>query len=325
MKLNKVEKVIIVVIVIGLILGLGIWFFVVPSYQSIGSAQKTYDNNVKERDALYERLARLDTIDADIDAQMDTAKEYEKFFYPDMTNYEVIEATLAYLRSKDLETHGITASGMGTRAFSLSYFAPSELSYPLKEYSRAARAYLDSSDEEEVLVSGQFKEGGKVYTINVNSVADVSITDSEGNVVEPKNYSDNMLKWYKAALCRYVAGSGFGETVGAITASFTINCTNDQYMDFIDYIYSLERATTVPSVIIPMTIEPDPEALYVDESGNIVRGSEAGAGTEAEIDAQQLIERSISLIYLTVEPMEKLHSIDIEGTEIIVDQEPAVY
>lgn len=328
MKLNKVEKVIVVIIVLGLILGLGIFMLVKPSFENIGKQQKVLDSYRTELNDLNTKLARLDTIDADIDEQKTEARKYETKFYPDLTTYEASEMAMAYLQAANLEAHSISITSMSTKSLSLSYFTPPSVGYELKSYGASAKK--TEQGDEEILEAGQFKDGNKVYSVTVNSIAEVVITDENGEVVPVSRYTDNMKKVYKAALCKYVASQDASETTGLITASYEVKGTYKDYIDFIDHIYALERATTVPNVVIPMTYTPEKDkeddTTYIDEAGFGHSNEEvAESGAELPIEDDTEVTQTITLMFLTVEPMKALNTLDIDGTTVVVDQRPAVY
>lgn len=331
MKLNKIEKIIVVILVIGVILGVGTFMFVKPSFDKIGVEQATLAAYQKELNELNEKLARLDTIDADIQVQLDSAKKYEGNFYPEMTTYEVSEMAMAMVKAANLETHSISVTGASTTSTSLSYFLPSDITYELKNYAAVAKADSSTGDTEEVLEEGEFLDGGKKYSVTVDSIVNVIIRDENGEEVPVNKYTDTMKKVYKAAVCRYAVGRS--QTTAVMSASFQIEGTYKDYMDFIDHIYSLKKATTVPAVVIPMTYVPEKEeddedgnqSYYVDEAGNLVSGSEVTESQETAIEDDSPVSYSITLYFLAIDPMEKVTRVDAEGTEIVIDQRPAVY
>ena len=331
MKLNKVEKVIVVIIILGLILGLGIFMLVKPSFENIGKQQKVLDSYRNELNELNAKLARLDTIDADIQEQKDSAKKYETKFYPDLTPYEASEMAMAYLKAANLEAHTINVSELSTQALTLSYFLPREVDYAIKSYGREVKEDEERNQNVEVLEEGQFKDGNKTYTVIVDSISNVIIKDEEGNEVKKNVYTDTMKKVYKAAICRYAATNAFQETTGVVTATYEVKGRYEDYINFIDHVYSLERATTFPSVLIPMTYSPetdeDDDSIYVDEAGYAHTRDEIANKSDVEIPVEPDTEitQNITLIFLTVEPMKALSTLDIDGTTVVVDQRPAVY
>ena len=160
MNLGKVEKIIIAVLVIGAIIGFGIFLFVVPSYNKIEQANKKYDNLVAEQQEVYGKLERENTIDNEIKEAKDAAKKLEGSFYPDLTTYEATEIALAYLKKCNLETNEISVTSLATSNLLLESYEDVEVEYDLKSYAAGARGI-----DENALTEGQFEDGGKVYTV----------------------------------------------------------------------------------------------------------------------------------------------------------------
>ena len=61
MKLNKIEKIIVAVILLGLILVGGAFIFVLPSFQNIAKNSAVLVKNMQEKLELDEKLERLKT------------------------------------------------------------------------------------------------------------------------------------------------------------------------------------------------------------------------------------------------------------------------
>lgn len=324
MRLSKVEKIVVAVILLGLILVGGTFLLVVPSFEEIGKAQKMLDANLEEKAALDQRLARLDTIDGDITASKNEAVKLEGGFFPDLTTYEASEIAMAYMTSHNLDAHTISIDEIETRDLTLQYFVPAEAEYDLKTYSQSAKATGDT----EVLAEGEFKDGGKTYTITVSSATEATISDEDGNEIAPAKYTDTMKKVYKAAICRFISDGDTSQTVAAITANYEVKGKFSDYMQFIDDMYTNERAVTFDSLTIPMTatIEEDEDSTtaYINEAGELQIGSEANS-KEVIVEDDTEVTVSVSIVFLCVEPMEGLKTVDANGTTVVVDQRSAVY
>lgn len=324
MKLNKIEKIIVAVILLGLILVGGAFIFVLPSFQNIEKNSAVLVKNMQEKLELDEKLERLNTIDDDITAQKNDAKKAEGGFYPDLTTYEASELAMAYLKKANLEAHEISIAPLSTRQLGLEYFIPAEVNYDLKTFGAAAK---DQNDEE-ALLEGEFLDGNKKYSISVTSTTDVVITDDTGAEVAPAKYSDTMKKVYKAAVCKAVATASTSQTVAFISATYEVKGKYGDYKNFIDHIYDLDRATMFDGVIFPATttIEEDKDstALYVGEDGTVSQGSEAN-GKQTMVDDNTEITEELTIIFMCVEPMDKMSTVDADGTSIVVDQRPTVY
>ena len=319
MNLTKVEKIIIAILVIGAILAAGIFFFIVPSYQKIDKANKRLDALKTEQSQLNEKLARENTIDDEIKTAKNDAVKLEGCFYPDLTTYEATEITQAYLKDCNLETNSLSVTSLSTNVLELDYFTDVVVMYDLKSYSQSARGI-----DENALLEGQFKDGSKVYTVSCSSIHDIEIMDDEGNVIDPAKYTDYMKKVYQKTLCKVAVESATTQTVGAVSVAFEASCTYKDYLNFLDYINNLERATFINGAEIPMTTtiqnEEDSDDLYVNEAGQLLVGSEANGGEIICKDDTPLTDMAINLVYLCVEPMDELEKIDAAGVSVVVNQ-----
>ena len=324
MKLSKVEKIVVAVILLGLILVGGTFLLIMPSFERIGTETKTLEANLLEKAELDERLSRLDTIDADITNSKNEAVKLEGGFFPDLTTYEASELAMAFMTSHNLEAHTIALTDITTKDLSLEYTVPVSAEYDLKVFSQSAKA----TGEVEVLAEGQFKDGGKTYTIVVNSVTSATIVDEEGNEIAPAKYTDTMKKVYKAAICRFVNEGDVSQTVAQVNATYEVKGKFSDYMKFIDDMYKNERAITFDSLTIPMTAtikeDEDSDAAFINEAGELMTGTEAN-GKEVLVEDDTVVTVPVSITFLCVEPMESLKTVDANGTTVVVDQRPAVY
>lgn len=317
MNLTKLEKTVIIILVVGGILAAGIFFFDLPAYQGIETANKNLDKMKSQRQEIEEQLAREATIDDEISGARKDAESLEGDFYPDLTTYEAVEIVLAYLKDCEMTTDAVTVSPMSTANLSLSYFVPSEVIYDLKTYSKAAHG-----KDEDALLEGEFLDKNKRYSISASSLTEIRITDTEsGEVVERSKYTDTMKEAYIEAVCRYAAASTSRQTVGMTNVNLTVKGTYENYLKFLDYVFDIERATYMNSVVIPMThsIEVEEGVTYIDEMGNVVSPERVSEGDTA-YEADDEVEQAITFILYSVEPMEELENIDAAGVTVVVNQ-----
>lgn len=319
MNLGKVEKIIIAVLVVGAIIGFGIFLFIVPSYNKIGVAENRYNALVAEQQEIYQKLERENTIDDEIKEAKKAAQKLEGSFYPDLTTYEATEITLAYLKKCNLVTNGINVEALSTQELELNSYEEIEVEYTLKQYSAGARGV-----EENALTEGQFKDGNKVYTVTYSNISDIQIFDAEGNVIEKSKYTDTMKKVYNKSLCRAAMVNETKQTVAKVTLSFTVDGTYKDYLAFLDYINDLDRASLLSNVTIPMTVdiqeEEDSDKLFVDEAGNLLSGAEANGGEMFCEDDTPIKDREVVLTFYCVEPMEDLANLEAADATIVVNQ-----
>lgn len=322
MNLSKIEKIIIMVLVVGGILALGIIFLCKPAYESIGKANNNLSKAQTDYDDLMARLTRLDTIDEDIKKVKDSISELEDNFYPELTTYEAVEIALAQLKANDLETLSMSVTPATTQQINVETYTEAPLIYNLKTYAQNSK---EAKEGEVVLMDGQFLDDDKVYTVSITSLSNVSITNENGEIVEPKDYTDTMIDAYKEAVCKYASGGKLQQTVSAISVSFSVTGEYKNIMDYIDYLYNYEKATYLPNITLPVSLvlEPDDDGNYFDDAGNEIK--DIPAGTEGSYvreyaDTDVLTDVPISVYFYGVEQVEEVESLVIDGVTVVTNQ-----
>lgn len=322
MNLSKIEKIIIMVLVVGGILALGIIFLCKPAYESIGRANNNLSKAQTDYDDLMARLTRLDTIDEDIAKVKESISELEDNFYPELTTYEAVEIALAQLKANDLETLSMAVAPATTQKINVETYTEVPLVYNLKTYAQNSK---EIKEGEVVLMDGQFLDDDKVYTVSVTNLANVSITNENGEVVEVKDYTDTMIDAYKEAVCRYASNGNLQQTVSAITVNFNVTGEYKKIMNYIDYLYNYEKATYLPTIALPVSIaiEPDEDGNYLDDAGNEIK--DIPAGTEGTYireyaDTDVLKDVQISVLFYGVEQVEEVESLVIDGVTVVTNQ-----
>lgn len=322
MNLSKIEKIIIMVLVVGGILALGIIFLCKPAYESIGRANNSLTKAQTDYDDLMARLVRLDTIDEDIAKAKESIAELEDNFYPELTTYEAVEIALAQLKENDLETLSVSVSPATTQGISIETYSEAPLVYNLKTYAQNSK---ETKEGEIVLMDGQFLDDEKVYTVSVTNLANVSITNENGEVVEIKDYTDTMIDAYKEAVCKFASGNKLSQTVSASTVSFSVTGEYKKIMNYIDYLYNYDKATYLPNITLPVSlvIDPGEDGKYYDDEGNEIKDIPAGtegAYVRKYADTDILTNVPISVVFYGVEQVEEVESLEIDGVTIITNQ-----
>ncbi len=255
MKLSNKEKVILAVFLAIVILAVGAFMLVVPEYQKISGNKASLEDAKVRRDQLYNTLTRESTIDQELKDALNAAKDYTDYFYDDMTTYQADSMFREILKNGGINTDSLTIGEFTTSTLSLSTFVETFVTYPLKEYSGYRESYgVDWSQ----------------YELNY---------DEEGNIIEDeaflKVYEELSVKLLKDLMRLKLSGEN--QTVGSITADFDVTCTRKQYLDFLDYVHKLERATYIHSAEInytkaPAVTEQENSALppVMDENGTPV-------------------------------------------------------
>lgn len=231
MKLSNKEKVILAVFLSIVIIVAGAFVIVVPEYNKIEGNRAELDSVKNQREQLYQTLTREATIDNELKAAADKADKFANYFYDDMTTYEADVMFRQILEEGGLETKSLSISPFSTSTLTVSEYVQNYVSYPLKEYS----GYVDDRGID-------FSQYQLNYDDEGNIVIDEALQEAMGNKIKDiaKDYMNTLL-------------SATTQTLGSISASFTVECTRAEYYDFVDYIHGLERATYISGASIPYT------------------------------------------------------------------------
>ena len=279
MKLNKSDKIILLVFLVVLILGLGGWLIVYPAIQSISDNQNDLEKAKTERDIVYANLSRESTIDQEIKDAIKQGEELQKYFYDDLTPYQADMILSDILDATKMDTKGLSIGEFTTEELSLEDFVEVAVSYPLKDYADLYGTTVvseDGSDKQEAPGSAMTYEDFKNTLQNDPAAAVSKLKD------------------------RYVSYlSLFKQTVGAITIEFTVEGTRGDYLKFLDYVKDMEKATYINSCTIGYTGKSADE----DEAENNPVVDENGQEEEITFKDNTKIKAQISLTFFSVKPM----------------------
>ena len=136
MKLSKQERIGVLIIAVILILGLGIWLFIVPKVQAVSASNVTLDAKISERDQAVARAATKDQLKEDVLAAYEKGSDQADMFFEEMTSYEADQEFRAFLKQCKTNVLVEFLSVDEPAAYSLAptYFEPREVEYDLKTY-----------------------------------------------------------------------------------------------------------------------------------------------------------------------------------------------
>ncbi|MCM1054659.1 MAG: hypothetical protein NC394_03965 [Bacteroides sp.] len=233
MKLSNKEKVILAVFLAIVIIAAGCFLLVVPEYNKIEGNRSSLEAAKAQRDQLYQTLTRESTIDEELKTAAENAETFANYFYDDMTTYEADAMFREIIENGGLKTDSLSIGQFTTSTLAVSEYVETFVTYPLKEYS----GYKDDLGLAAIDFSGfplQFDEDGNVVETD-------QLKEALGDVQDAlKEYINTMLTLTE-------------QTLGSISANFDIVCTRQQYLDFLDYIHGLERATYVSGAEVNFT------------------------------------------------------------------------
>ena len=136
MKLSKQERIGVLIIAVILILGLGIWLFIVPKVQAVSASNVTLDAKISERDQAVARAATKDQLKEDVLAAYEKGSDQANMFFEELTSYEADQEFRAFLEQCKTNVLVESLNVDKPTAYTLSpkYFEPVEVVYDLKTY-----------------------------------------------------------------------------------------------------------------------------------------------------------------------------------------------
>ncbi|MDE6579571.1 MAG: hypothetical protein K2K41_03460, partial [Ruminiclostridium sp.] len=127
--------------------------------------------------------------------------------------------------------------------------------------------------------------------------------DEEGNIKVHAELK-NVMKDYLNTLLTTQS-----QTIGSISVSLTVEGTRANFLKFLDYIASLEKATYIPSVSISYTTAgaaaQQPENPAEGEEGAEQQPQQPANGNETQIGENAEISVGITITYYCVKPMQE--------------------
>lgn len=150
MKLSKQERIGVLIIAVIIILGLGIFFFIVPKFNEMSDAQKKLDSKNKEYQQVIAKADTKDSLKDDIITAYKEGQDLADMFFEELTTYQADQELRAFLdqcKEKKInvvvESLDVTPPAVST--LSLSFFEEPEITYNLKTY--ATQGQTASDDE----------------------------------------------------------------------------------------------------------------------------------------------------------------------------------
>lgn len=308
MKLSRKEMTVLTFFLFFVVIAIGAFLFVLPEYEKIDPNKNALQAARDEKDRVYASLEREATIDQDIQYAIEHANSLSLYFYDDMTEYEADVIVREILDDTNMHTSSLSMGSFTTATLTVSDYIETVVSYPLKEYSGFKADNISVG------------ESGLEY-------------DEDGKIVIPQAYIDKYGE--EQALTEYLVAlfSSESQTIGAITASFTVTGTRGDFLNFLNYVAGLERATRINSTTVSYTgvvsnnsvnNTPVPLAENVDADETTAEGEEEEtaapentSGGEGQLNDNSVISAGISMTFYCVRPMEAL-----ETTAVEVEVEP---
>lgn len=137
MRLSKQERIGVIIILAVVIIGLGIFLFIVPAAQTIGTSITNRDNTQKQYDAAVEKANQKAPLKEQILEEYKEGEHLADMFFPEMKSYETDAAVREFLAQceANVVVTSLDVSAPGTATLSPSFPTESEVTYALKQYA----------------------------------------------------------------------------------------------------------------------------------------------------------------------------------------------
>ncbi len=299
MKLKNKEKVILAVLLAVVIIAMGVFLLILPEYNKIEPNKQNLASAQQKRDELYQTLSRENTIDSEIQTALDKANKFSENFYHDLTTYEADRILRDILEKTSTSTYGMTIDNFSTSSLTLSEYVDAVVTYPLKDYS----GYIAP---------------------DIIDVSSYGITyDEDGNITVPEGFTTddakNLLKDYMRILLTTQE-----QTIGSIALNFDIKGTRKDFINFLDYVATLDKATYINVTDIRYTDtfsdeEPVGEEGAAPQKLNGEKMNEFGAENVLKLTDDSIVQSSVSITFYCVMPPQ----FDNSETTTAVEETPA--
>lgn len=174
MKLSKQERIAVLVIALIILLGLGIFFFIVPKFQAIGESSASLVSRQQELQAATERAATKEQLGNDVINAYNEGRNVADMFFEDMTPYEADAAVREFLdycknvevkddqgnvikKKLNISVDSLTVGEPTVSTLGVSFFSEPTVDYDLKTYASQGRETsqedLDARAREQLLQS----------------------------------------------------------------------------------------------------------------------------------------------------------------------------
>ena len=230
MKLSKQERIAVLVIAVVILLGLGIFLFIVPKFEAIGTSSASLLNKQAELQTDIDRAATKEKLGEDVINAYNDGRNIADMFFEEMKPYEAdneIREFIQYCKDNGVNI-AVDSMSIGAPTVStLGFSTEPVVEYDLKTY--ATQGQEPSAEELEALNREAIMQAALASTQAVGSI-DVSFTVTTLN-------SDDMLKFIDIINDYYKQEDG-GMMRKAIRLSNGLSITDTdvekKYADYVD-------------------------------------------------------------------------------------------
>ncbi len=182
MKLSKQERIAVLVIAVLIILGVGIFMFIVPKWEQVSNTQKSLDGKKAEYQTVLDTAAKKDGLKDEVIAAYEAGRDTADMFFEEMVPYELDNETRAFIKycqdkGVNMVVDSLNVSNPAVSTLAVSFFEDgTEINYDLKQYATQGQSQseedLEAAARRQILMtqlagSQQVAASTVSFTINV--------------------------------------------------------------------------------------------------------------------------------------------------------------
>ncbi len=147
MKLSKQERIAALIIAIIVILAVGIFVFIKPRFEAIGTTAATLNTKQQEYVTALEKQSTKDDLKTQVMDAYEKGEHLADMFFPELTTYQADQEFRAFLAQckSNVIVESFTVNEPSTTTLGTSFYTPTEVVYDLKTYVTQG---LETSAEE---------------------------------------------------------------------------------------------------------------------------------------------------------------------------------
>ncbi len=150
MKLSKQERIAILIIAVVILLGLGIFLFIVPKFEAIGISSVSLINKQLELQNDIDRAAKKEQLGEDVINAYNDGRNIADMFFEEMQPYEADEEVRNFIKycndnGVKVAVDSLSINTPSVSTLGVSFYTEPEVTYDLKTY--ATQGQIDSEEK----------------------------------------------------------------------------------------------------------------------------------------------------------------------------------
>lgn len=178
MKLSKQERIAVLIIAVVILLGLGIFLFIVPKFEAIGTSSASLLNKQVELQTDIDRAATKEQLGEDVINAYNDGRNIADMFFEEMQPYQADEEVRNFVKycndnGVKVVVDSMTINAPSVSTLGVSFYTEPEVTYDLKTY--ATQGQNDSEEKIAEQTRTAIMQAALASTQTVGSI-DVSFT-----------------------------------------------------------------------------------------------------------------------------------------------------